>query len=122
MCFDCRHVALDQPWKQIRLLTLQSADDDLPIAGDLSVYAIDDGPEYIGVSYTCGDVMPRLLVQINDQMVRVKLNYWYALWQIRHRSLHATVWINSICINQSDTRRRMPRSLRWPSYTAGPRC
>ncbi|APA12120.1 hypothetical protein sscle_09g068900 [Sclerotinia sclerotiorum 1980 UF-70] len=91
--------------KQIRLLRLeQSSSDCDDYCFSLSVHEFHDGvrPPYIAISYTWGDTVPLLPIVVNGKKMRVRLNCWYSLWQIRHHGFTDYLWIDSLCINQDN--------------------
>ena len=92
---------LRQPDKQLRLLRF---DPEHEHSFSLTVHdseAVSD--KYIAISYTWGDTVPTLPILVNGYSVNVRLNCWYALWQVRQQDYAYPVWIDSICINQSDS-------------------
>ncbi|KAF9879644.1 hypothetical protein CkaCkLH20_03187 [Colletotrichum karsti] len=97
---------LAHPDRQIRLLRPEppSPDHDDPIFS-LAVHDFDENsyPQYIAISYTWGLPVPLLPIVVNGHKVKVHLNCWYALWQMRyHGYTNENFWIDSICINQCD--------------------
>lgn len=98
-------VPLDQPKQQIRLLRLVSGDAHNDQAAEYSLEAFQfdvNCPEYIAISYTWGDVAPNLPITVNGQVLPIRLNCWYAVWQMSLHNPGWRVWIDSICINQSN--------------------
>ncbi|GIZ45835.1 hypothetical protein CKM354_000898600 [Cercospora kikuchii] len=94
-------VPLEDPKTQIRLLRFVSAVGHSPLALETSVWSLDEAPPYVAISYTWGGLNTRTVV-INGEPVRIRYNAYYALRQVQlhHRQIH--IWIDSICINQSD--------------------
>ncbi|CAK1365082.1 hypothetical protein CB0940_08703 [Cercospora beticola] len=102
MAFTYDSVHLPQPKKQIRLLYLQPASDDSDIQARLEVCRLDNCPPFRAISYTWGDQKPEMTLYINGGSCRVRMNCWYALWQMRHHEHSGPLWIDSICIDQSN--------------------
>lgn len=61
-----------------------------------------DWPVYTAISYTWGDATPTLPISVDGEVFHVRLQCWYALWQVRQAGLSGNIWIDSICINQED--------------------
>ncbi|KAF7855385.1 hypothetical protein EAF04_010128 [Stromatinia cepivora] len=98
-------IPLLRPDKQIRLLRLeQSSSDCDDYCFSLAVHEFHDDvrPSYIAISYTWGDTVPLLPIIVNGKKMRVRLNCWYSLWQIRHHGFTDHLWIDSLCINQDN--------------------
>ncbi|KAF2657196.1 hypothetical protein K491DRAFT_691212 [Lophiostoma macrostomum CBS 122681] len=100
-------IPLTKPAEQIRLLRWQPPED--PISNnnvpsyELSAHdCTGDWPAYVAISYTWGDSIPLLPIHINGVIVQVRMNCWHALWQLRHHQIQDRIWIDSICINQTD--------------------
>ncbi|KAK0624381.1 heterokaryon incompatibility protein-domain-containing protein, partial [Immersiella caudata] len=100
----------------IRVLDLQpslSESRDDPIRGRLRVVHLTEDPGFVALSYVWGrpSRSPRA-VYCNDIPISVTKNCWDALWHLRDPILgrgrarntdgSITLWIDSICINQSD--------------------
>lgn len=99
---DYRMLPLEQPGQQIRLLQIRPDSDDATISTDLEVHNLQNCPPFVAISYVWGDHVPTLPIEVQRQQVHVRVNCWYALWQMRHHGQHEYFWIDSICINQSD--------------------
>ncbi|TKA72251.1 hypothetical protein B0A55_06811 [Friedmanniomyces simplex] len=96
---------LDVAARQIRLLSLKGAEHlDDPIVGDL-VHASFLGyhlVEYETISYCWGDATVRSTLEIQGQTIDVPASSAQALRCVRQRDQSRLVWIDAICINQSD--------------------
>lgn len=96
---------LEHPNAQIRLLRVLPGQDD---KFELTVHDLDPEhgrvPEYIAISYTWGDKEPAQPITLNGHVVQVRPHCWQALHQLRshHNMVTVCVWIDSICIDQSD--------------------
>lgn len=68
--------------------------------------SLDDAPVYTGLSYVWGDSNERSLVLVDDREVSITTNLESALFHLRHASTTITLWIDALCINQSDDREK----------------
>lgn len=102
-----KNLPLERPNAQIRLLCILPGQKD---KFELTVHDFDPKnrsvPEYIAVSYTWGDKEPKQSITVNGQVVQVRLHCWQALRQLRSHHNTAIVWIDSICINQSNKKEK----------------
>lgn len=92
----------DAPASQIRLLYLHSGAEDDVVRCQLTVHDVKEAPAYRAISYTWGDSNESRAIVINDKSVSIGRNCQYALWQARLHFPSSYVWIDAICINQSD--------------------
>lgn len=101
------NLPLERPDAQIRLLCILPGQND---KFELTVHDLDPDhssvPEYIAISYTWGDKQPTRPITVNGHVVQVRPNCWQALYQLRSHHNTVTVWIDSICINQSDNKEK----------------
>lgn len=61
--------------------------------------------DFAALSYACGDPTPTRAIKLNDEFVEVGLNLASALEALRrfeHFSTKFRIWIDALCINQSD--------------------
>lgn len=98
---------------EIRLLRLtESTNAEDPVHGTFEVYSHDDCPEYETVSYTWtnedGTSLPWKPVYIGEHwdVKVVARNCWAVLCYLRPRHSSRLIWIDVLCINQSDTGER----------------
>ncbi|KAH8654020.1 heterokaryon incompatibility protein-domain-containing protein [Tricladium varicosporioides] len=102
--FTYETVPLERPNRQIRLLTFQpheSTEDKS--AWSLEVCELRDvSNTYVAISYTWGVERPTLAISVNGRDLRVRLNCWYALWQMQLHVYPRRLWVDSVCINQTD--------------------
>ncbi|KAI1742045.1 heterokaryon incompatibility protein-domain-containing protein [Xylaria scruposa] len=99
----------------IRLLKLHPGEHDDPITCDMVACCLDDVPcpEYVALSYTWGCESQGFDVKVNNAIIPIRQNLFYALRQIRciQGRVDAVTsgsfwWIDSICINQEDGREK----------------
>jgi hypothetical protein len=91
----------------IRLLEVQPGNTDDPLTCDLRHCDlrnrdIDSVPEYEDISYVWGDATLCCSVTCDAEVVPVTLSLHQALTRIRFPSRSRTVWIDGLCINQTD--------------------
>lgn len=99
------HDPLDNPRACIRLLRILSIDSarDVPVHCELSTWPnIDGAPKYNAISYTWGDITPTPTILINGQRLSVRTNCEFALRQTSPHIKGGYLWIDAVCINQSD--------------------
>jgi hypothetical protein len=89
--------------KTIRLLVLlPGGPGDVIYINILKVNHIDDGPTYSALSYTWGDPSPVHLIRCNDALLGIAENLFVALNTLRSQDEAITLWVDAICINQTD--------------------
>jgi hypothetical protein len=112
--------ALDPTRKEIRVVTLKqscSKDDDSPVECSLGYTSLEDPhrQQYEALSYVWGnplDTVPITLLHSNNldptgdsstsQQFNVTRNLYTALRNLRSSQVSRTLWIDALCINQSD--------------------
>jgi hypothetical protein len=68
----------------------------------ISHFRLLEAPEFVAISYTWGkDANPRC-VTVNECHLEVQGNCWVALSQCKERRIQKYIWIDSICIDQSN--------------------
>ncbi|EME41106.1 hypothetical protein DOTSEDRAFT_136367, partial [Dothistroma septosporum NZE10] len=96
------HVPLDDAETQIRLLRLGPGTGSDPIELSVATFQLQNAPEYFAISYAWGVEDIPMHVILDGSKFSVRLNCWYALSQVRYHYPGCSLWIDSICINQSD--------------------
>jgi hypothetical protein len=92
-----------------RLLRLIKGDDSI-IGCDIfqaSLEEREDAVSYEALSYTWGGNELIESTQINSKILRITKNLYVALQYLRLKYQDRMLWIDAICINQSDPRERM---------------
>lgn len=100
------YVALPDPSKQFRLLSFQPSSTDTLVRCHLETYDIADSRPYYAISYHYGDPSAVDTVLVNGQETQVNRNCWHALQQVEAQSHAGLFWVDSLCINQSDTKEK----------------
>jgi Heterokaryon incompatibility protein (HET) len=100
------HLPLNLESRWIRVFDLQPSyfgNEEEPIRGHLRVVCLDDNPSYVALSYTWGDPLhSRQIICGTNETLPVTTNCYDALQQLRHSSRTQTLWVDSICVNQSN--------------------
>lgn len=103
------HVSIYSPLSasthQIRLLTLtpsENRDDDIFCCLDVVGFQSSPTPNYEALSYVWGDPFPKFTIAINGHPFEICHNLYITLRYLRHRTMPRTLWIDALCINQSD--------------------
>ena len=100
-----RHEPLDDAATSIRLLKLHptALEDNLtPICGGLTMVQVSDKPRYHALSYVWGPETPLTTIYIDGRPFNVRQNLYAFLWHYVRSSEQHLLWIDAICINQSD--------------------
>ncbi|RSL74780.1 hypothetical protein CEP53_000014 [Fusarium sp. AF-6] len=89
-----------------RLISLQPGDHDEPLILRLINTRLRDPQPYEAVSYVWGDASRQVLVRVVDRhgeeiTMGVTPNCYAALQRLRKKHSARTLWIDSVCINQS---------------------
>jgi hypothetical protein len=89
----------------IRLLDVQPGTAENPLTCDLRYCDLrhrDTVPDYEAISYVWGDATLSCSVVCNSQLVPVTQSLHQALLRLRLPDRTRTVWIDGLCINQTD--------------------
>ncbi|KAG4444118.1 hypothetical protein IFR05_000347 [Cadophora sp. M221] len=90
----------------IRLAILQPGPRNASIRVKLGRSAFAERPRYEALSYTWGRADDLRAIELNGTRVEVRKNLALALIHLRHASEERVLWIDAICINQSDLEER----------------
>ena len=94
---------LDLSVDSIRLLILQPAEDPSAlICCKLQHATFAERPKYEALSYTWGSETARQTISINGQQFEVGRNLFDALQHLRDPLEERSLWVDAICINQSN--------------------
>lgn len=72
------------------------------MSASLATWDIESAPPYNAISYAWGDFSENHTIFVNSTELCVRKNCFYALQQTRLHYPGCYVWIDAICINQSD--------------------
>ncbi|KAK1752724.1 heterokaryon incompatibility protein-domain-containing protein [Echria macrotheca] len=94
---------LDPSTTEIRLLIIHPAQDpSFPLICTLQHARLSETPQFEALSYTWGSPIPPCPILLNNKSFSIQENAHAALRRLRLPSKNRTVWIDAICINQSD--------------------
>lgn len=101
---------LNRDKSEIRLLTLFPSGIDksfknIPIC-DLHHASLMDDLSYTALSYVWGDVSDQRVILLDSIPVRVTRHLYDALMALRPCKESIVLWIDALCINQSDDREK----------------
>jgi len=96
------HQQLTDPRGQIRVLRVLPGPPNDDIVCTLEVVQRKSELKYIAVSYTWGEITPTETISVNGKLLIVRRNCFFALWQLRLHGFDLFIWIDSICIDQSN--------------------
>ncbi|GIK05563.1 hypothetical protein Aspvir_009676 [Aspergillus viridinutans] len=93
--------------KNIRLITLQASDDYNALI-KCTLFEVDrtSAPEYEALSYVWGAPGSTRNILLNGKMIPIRENLEAALRELRRREDPRTLWIDGICIDQSNVEER----------------
>ncbi|KAI1541700.1 heterokaryon incompatibility protein [Pyrenophora tritici-repentis] len=98
---------LDETKDEFRLLSLApNADPDSAITCRLFTANLAEVPSYTALSYVWGDPTITKPIFVNDIEVQVTVNLEAALRRIREVHETVIIWVDALCINQSDVYER----------------
>jgi hypothetical protein len=106
------YIPMDPSKQQIRVLTLYPAEDRQSIIRcSLTTTSLQDFPEYSALSYVWGSSETTHTIEINGRCFQILQNLRSALEDIRSQSHARKLWVDAICINQSDRGERSLQTL-----------
>ena len=88
--------------REFRLFILASGDEDESIDGAILHVSLDDHPSYEALSYTWGNKDSLQPINVDGCTFMVTRNLLAALKRLRLPDQHRFLWVDAICINQSD--------------------
>lgn len=113
-------IPLSRPGEQIRVLDLHPVHARNPatapaLHGSLRVLSVPIDQEYSALSYVWSQEDPgtsqrenRLILHCDDHQHEARLapNCWSALWHIRKMAEPSAIWVDAICIDQSNDKEK----------------
>lgn len=98
------HSPLSQADREIRLLrfTDTTTDNHETISLELQHVSLNDDISYAALSYTWGTTDCSVEVRLNGRRFRITQNLYEALQQLRQNGIKSWLWIDAICIRQSN--------------------
>ncbi|RKK17927.1 hypothetical protein BFJ66_g16448 [Fusarium oxysporum f. sp. cepae] len=101
------HSPLSQGAREIRVIRFACAaagpvDDGEPISLELQHVSLNDNISYAAVSYTWGTTTDPVEIKVNGCQFKITQNLHEALRQFRRDGIESWLWIDAICIEQSN--------------------
>jgi hypothetical protein len=96
----------------IRLLVLWPGSKFTPIQGHLIVSPLLQCPPYEALSYTWGDPAEKSPINISGAMFSAQRNLKSALHHLRYPDKVRILWVDALCINQSDNEEKSAQVAR----------
>lgn len=113
------YTPLDADQNLVRLLHLSPASrEDDAIRCRFTLALLDDKPQYEALSYVWGDINDTRSIEVEGRSVPITANLHSALRHLRLQDQERILWVDALCINQSDLRERMHQVSRM-SYIYG---
>jgi hypothetical protein len=78
----------------------------------LSHASVDQNPTYEALSYVWGDATVTESINLHGQPFNITVNLFFALRRLRHKDKPRHIWIDSICIDQSNNLERQQQISR----------
>ncbi|KAH0544776.1 hypothetical protein FGG08_001143 [Glutinoglossum americanum] len=101
------YTPLDTDQNFIRLMHLSPApSDDDAIRCRFTVVLLDDKPHYEALSYVWGDINDSRSLEVEGRSVPITANLHSALRHLQLQDQERALWVDALCINQSDLRER----------------
>lgn len=94
--------ALKSPSSNIRLLHVHPSNGFSGIEATLEWHSFLERPQYMALSYTWGDSARVKPITVNGKRMNVTENLWNALFHIRDPHRERVLWVDAICIDQSN--------------------
>lgn len=89
--------------KEIRLVTiLPLTDPDSTIFCSIETVSLHDNPDYEALSYCWGDSSITKRALLDGHEIDITTNLYHALAQFQSETISSRLWVDAICINQSD--------------------
>jgi hypothetical protein len=102
---------------EIRLLKLLPADrnEKLKLIPACHIFhaALDDQPKFVALSYVWGSATDLRLMLVDNSPVRVSKNLYDAMMELRPLKEDLVIWVDFLCINQSDIYRKACKVFAW---------
>lgn len=98
--------SLDASPGHTRLVTLSRGRFEEPIVCHLQTIDLDTNPEYEALSYEWGNPLSKTSIWLDGCAMGVTRNLGSALRYLRSTSADRVLWIDAVCINQSDPEER----------------
>ncbi|OCK79282.1 HET-domain-containing protein [Lepidopterella palustris CBS 459.81] len=98
----CHYLPIDKSKQEIRLLQLNPGSGLDPVSCELRVAKLQDDPVYVALSYVWGDETLKRRITMNGTGLEITENLEIALRYCRHKNQKRVLWVDALCINQTD--------------------
>ncbi len=105
MTTNFHYTPLSDPASQIRLLYIAPGPPDSPVHCTIAAVSLKpEPPSYVAISYTWGPPTPTATITIDGKALVVRQSCYNVLRTMRLNDVgfDVPVWIDAVCINQSD--------------------
>jgi hypothetical protein len=109
---------VDRKRRQIRLFKIVGS-TTARLLGHLELFDIEAAPPYRALSYTWGDSAPTYIIVINEQTCTIRSNLSRFLKVYGARHFDEYIWIDQLCIDQSNNMERNHQVLLMPEIYQG---
>ncbi|KAK5637709.1 hypothetical protein RRF57_013424 [Xylaria bambusicola] len=106
------HRPLDESGKEIRIVRLLPNNFSAPVECELEHIVLEPGADYEAVSYCWGDASITQPILLDGTPYPITLTLLDGLKYLRHTTSPRKLWIDSLCINQTDITERSREILR----------
>lgn len=96
----------DDDHRWIRLLKLQPGRLHDDVSCKIFKVSLASAPPYAALSYCWGSNVRSKTMRLNGEAFAVTENLWAALRRIRHGKKSRTVWVDALCISQTNDREK----------------
>ena len=90
------------PDRHVRLVSLLPGDGYGPVYCETQVHKLDNAPDFEALSYHWGDSNPPAFIRLDGRSLQVTRSLKLALAYLRRKDKARLMWIDAICIDQSD--------------------
>lgn len=102
-----RHQPLQEAREQIRLVMIERARFDEPLAVRVQIFDLEDAPRYSALSYTWGPAHPTYRITVDGRWLDIRKNLFHFLREFRQEPGRPEwLWIDQISIDQTNVKER----------------
>jgi hypothetical protein len=104
---DVDQINMDFPWQALpgqsfRILNLDAGHDNSPLSGQLEVASLEGSADYDTISYAWGDREPIYSIRIDGHSLSITQRVSKALRRARDPLSSRRLWIDAVCIDQTN--------------------
>jgi hypothetical protein len=104
---EMEYPSLDSSQKQTRLLHLHPGKPEDEVACHFSILSFKDHQtDYEALSYVWGSARDERIATVDGTPMSITDNLWQALVALRYLDKDRILWVDALCINQSDDKER----------------